>query len=419
MPPPERVSRFDVAEIGKAQRTPQGFLRVPAFLTRVGVFAYKRADGTTVREYRPSDEVFKADSLASLRAAPVTDLHPTEMVSPANVRKLSIGHVYESARQDGDRVAGHLQVEDDTVIKLVERGDRREVSMGYQCRVDATPGEFKGEAYDVVQRDIVYNHAALGPRGWGRQGRDIALRVDTKDGDAGVEQVFRMDSSDALNTATFEAPGAPNDRQDQDDDEGDTMDQVTLRVDGLDALVPKQSGQVIEKALKTRDDSLAALTKERDTLQGKLDGVTKELGEVKTKLAAADDPKRLDAAVNARATLLELAGRVLPAEHKYDGQTVRQIHEAVLTKLDDKVAPELKDKSDEYVLARFDHAMKDVQAGGGGGGNGSGRNDALDEARRVSSQHKRNDPPPANRQDAKPFVPDWQKPLNITKDQRS
>jgi len=123
--------------------------------------------------------VFHEDSLASLGSAPVTDLHPTEMLSPVNVRKFVIGHVSAVVRKDGQLAAGSITVEEDTVIKAVERGDRREVSCGYQCRIDATPGTHEGEPYDCVQGDIVYNHAALGPRGWGRQGRDVALRVDS------------------------------------------------------------------------------------------------------------------------------------------------------------------------------------------------------------------------------------------------
>jgi hypothetical protein len=61
---------------GKSQnfsRTPQGFLRVKARLTKAGVFSY----GDT-KEYRPSEEIFKEDFLSSLKGAPITDLHPSE-----------------------------------------------------------------------------------------------------------------------------------------------------------------------------------------------------------------------------------------------------------------------------------------------------------------------------------------------------
>lgn len=390
-----RVNRFDVAEIGKPVRTPQGFLRVAAFLTRAGVFEYKRHDGSTARELRPPEEVFRADSLASLSAAPLTDLHPTEMVSPKNVRTLRIGHVGEAVRQDGHLVAANVTVEDEEVIARVERGDRREISCGYQCRLDATPGEWNGQRYDAVQRDIVYNHAALGPRNWGRAGSEVALRLD---------------SGDAMTASAFGAPPERRDDGPSDPPGGESeMDPATIRVDGLDIQAPKQSAQVIEKALKERDDGLkqrddtiAKLTKERDLAQGRADAAEKELKDLR-------DPKRLDEAVTARSALLEQARKVLPTEHKFDGLSPRQIHEAVLRKLDDKL--DLTGKSDDYVQARFDHAVSSAPAQ-----QSTGRNDALDRSRAATSSSAPQSTPAA-RQDA--FVPEWQKPLAMSKDARS
>ncbi len=70
----EEVLRFDFnGSSGEFKRTPQGFLRVNARLTKVGIFKY---DGG--REYRSEEEVFRVDSLVSLKGAPVTDLHPSE-----------------------------------------------------------------------------------------------------------------------------------------------------------------------------------------------------------------------------------------------------------------------------------------------------------------------------------------------------
>jgi len=373
-------------------RTPQGFLRVPAYVTRAGVLEYKRADGTTVRELRHPDEVFRPDSLESLSAAPLTDLHPKEMVSPKNVRTLRVGHVGEAVRQDGHRVAATVTIEDEQMIALVERGERREISCGYACAIDATPGVWDGEHYDAVQRDIVYNHAALGPRNWGRAGSEVALRLD---------------SGDAMTATAYGAPPERRDDGTTDLPGGDAqMDHVTIRVDELDVQVPKQWAQVIEKALKQRDDALTERTKERDTAQGRLDALTKEHDEVKQQLTAAADPARVDAAVHARATLLEQARKVLPAEHKFDGQTPRQIHEAVLTKLDAK--RDRKGKSDEYVSARFDHAFESAPAHAS-----NGRNDALDRSREATTS-KAQQSTPAARRDA--FVPDWQKPLATSKD---
>jgi hypothetical protein len=44
-----------------------------------------------------------------------------------------------------------------------------ELSCGYQCRLDPTPGIYEGWPYDVVQRDIRHDHVGVGSIwGWGR-----------------------------------------------------------------------------------------------------------------------------------------------------------------------------------------------------------------------------------------------------------
>jgi len=148
-------------------------------VTKTGVLEYLNPDGSIRREYRPPDEVFHADSLASLQDAPVTNLHQG-MIDSKNWRKVAVGSLSGAARQDGDHVLADLAVQDSYTIELIESGDRREVSTGYHCRLDRTPGTAPdGTRYDVIQRDIRYNHVALVPRG--RGGRDVALRLDSAD----------------------------------------------------------------------------------------------------------------------------------------------------------------------------------------------------------------------------------------------
>lgn len=36
-----------------------------------------------------------------------------------------------------------------------------------------------GEHYDAIQRNIVVNHIALGPKGWGRAGPEVAVKTDS------------------------------------------------------------------------------------------------------------------------------------------------------------------------------------------------------------------------------------------------
>ncbi len=53
----------------------------------------------------------------------------------------------------------------------VENKQQREISSSYRYRLDMTPGEYEGEAYDGVMRDIVCNHVAIVPSG--RAGPDV------------------------------------------------------------------------------------------------------------------------------------------------------------------------------------------------------------------------------------------------------
>lgn len=66
-----------------------------------------------------------------------------------------------------------LVVWDGEAIALIESGDQKELSCGYAYIADMTPGEYKGESYDGVMRDIVGNHVALVEEG--RAGPDVVV----------------------------------------------------------------------------------------------------------------------------------------------------------------------------------------------------------------------------------------------------
>lgn len=176
------VQRYDTGalRIDALQRTPQGGLRVPAALTRSGCAPYSDGKGSWV-EYRPADEVARAESLATLQSAPVTDDHPPEDVTTENWASLSKGLVEGLPSYDAETglVLASVLVQDAKEVELVAAGERVEISCGYQCDVDLTPGVAPdGTPYDRVQRNIRYNHVALGPRGWGRMGPRVRLRID-------------------------------------------------------------------------------------------------------------------------------------------------------------------------------------------------------------------------------------------------
>lgn len=176
------VARFDfIGRVGKFERTQVGGIRVKARLTRTGILEYRRPDGTIRRELRLPEEVFNTDSLATLHGAPVTDLaNHRALITPDNWRAATRGHT-EGIRKDGKYVEAELVVNDADTVRAIERGDLHDISCGYVCKLDFQPGVYEGQPYDAIQRNIRYNHVAVLPKGVGRAGTDVALRLDAKD----------------------------------------------------------------------------------------------------------------------------------------------------------------------------------------------------------------------------------------------
>jgi len=334
-----QVDRIDRGRFGRVARTPQGGLRVPANLTRVGVFVYTQPDGSKVRELRHPDEVFSADSLATLAGAPVTALHPSTPVRPSNWRDLSVGHVRDDVRADGKFVAANLMIQDADAVSRVTREDdddpeaRRELSCGYSCRRDMSPGEWNGERYDAVQRNIRYNHVALGPKNWGRAGNEVALRLDAS-------------GNQIRETPTKE-----------------TSIMKTIRIDGRDYEIGSD-----EHLAKLEEMSEAKLAKERaraDAAEAERDAAVKERDEVQARLDAATDPSALDERVKERADLVANATRIVGEDFKADGKTDREIMVEAIRHDDDSFEPD--EKSDDYVRAFFDARAKTTRRHDEGG----------------------------------------------------
>ena len=192
-----KVQRFDGGGLGLPTKMANGFLKVDAYLTRTGVFSYRNADGSTRLELRLPDEVFSQDSMDTLSQQALTLDHPSRPVTADNARGLSVGSV-GAARQDGeDKIASSLMITDAEAIRAVQTKDKRQVSCGYWCDLEEKPGTTQGITgipdglkYDAIQRDIVYNHAALVAKG--RAGPDIGARVDGEDVSAFGEGVAVM-----------------------------------------------------------------------------------------------------------------------------------------------------------------------------------------------------------------------------------
>lgn len=154
--------------ITSREYTDEGFLRVPGNVARTGIQDYLASElglkgdpNRIVKVYRPPEEVFNADSLATYSGADVTLNHPKGLVNADNYKVTSVGVVRSSGSKSDDFVQCDLIIKDAAAIKAVNSG-KCELSAGYTAVYDETPGITpEGEPYDYMQRDIKINHVAI------------------------------------------------------------------------------------------------------------------------------------------------------------------------------------------------------------------------------------------------------------------
>ena len=135
---------------------------------------YGLRDASVVNVYRPEAEVFSRDSLASFAAAPLTIDHPSEPVTADNWSRYGKGEVNGDVVRDGEFVRVPIIVRDAAAVSKVNTS-HKQLSMGYSCTLDATPGTTAdGVEYQLVQRNIRINHIAAVPNA--RGGPELKIR---------------------------------------------------------------------------------------------------------------------------------------------------------------------------------------------------------------------------------------------------
>lgn len=120
--------------------------------------------------YRPADELEKA--VATFNGLPLLLHHHPESASNPQ-KEYRVGSVGTSAVWNAPYIDNILSVTDKTGIQAINDGYAREISSAYQYEPDFTSGEFDGEPYDFVMRNIRGNHVALVEKG--RAGPDVVV----------------------------------------------------------------------------------------------------------------------------------------------------------------------------------------------------------------------------------------------------
>lgn len=322
------VFRTDAVLLDKAVLTEEGFLRDSPVVTRTGVFVYRNPDGTERREFRPPEEVLRADSLSTYKGKPIVVTHAQGLINAKNARGNAVGTMLTEGIPEGNNVRVDLVIYDE---RAINEGPR-ELSLGYRLDIELTPGEYNGERYDCIQRNIRVNHLALTQKA--RAGSVARLNLDG-------DQIIDEERNDS------EMPKLRLDNG----LEYDAAPEVIVAFGEL----KDRAGKEKERAdgLQKQVDTSTA---ERDSLKAKVDGHAAELE--KARKDAAD---QLNEAVKARVELLKVAEahRV----DKADGMTDQEIKIAVIKAVRGD-AFNLDGKSEAYIDAAFDLAKAEKRQDG-------------------------------------------------------
>ena len=171
-----KVTRFDSMPLNATYFTAEGYLIDHPILTTCGIFEYTNKDGSTRKELRLPEEVFKRESLESYKGKPIIITHNAGVVDKNNVAEEQIGTILGNGYKDGKDVRAEIIIHNTEELKS---SGLRALSLGYNLELDETPGEWHGQHYDAIQRNIEINHLALVAEA--RAGDSARLNIDGKD----------------------------------------------------------------------------------------------------------------------------------------------------------------------------------------------------------------------------------------------
>lgn len=261
-------------------------------LSKVGVFDYTGASigapdpSRIYKVYRPAEELADPACIESFKLLPWVDEHHMLGDGPGYMpaeKKGVHGVIGEDVYFDerAGILRGNLKVFSKSHAAAIDKG-KPELSCGYRCTYDFTPGVWNGVNYDVVQRQMRGNH--LASVGQGRMGPDVAVLdhlTFAVDGKMELEPVLDKATQDAIAAAVAAAVGPA----------------VTAALDGamptaLKAAMKEKEGESEdadptdeEKAAKDAEEAAAAAEKEA------ADAETAKAADAADKRAAATDAK--------------------------------------------------------------------------------------------------------------------------------
>ena len=321
-----------------------GYMVVDAAIARTGIQDYNgyelgRPDLGVVKVYRPEAEVFSDRAMASFAHKPVTDDHPSEMVSAGNWKQHAVGMTGDTVVRDGDHLRVPFTLMDAAAIRTVQDG-KRELSAGYMADIDWTAGKTPdGQLFDASLKSITGNHLAIVSRGragatcrigdsWGTSQQEKPTMADTNRAVLvdGVSYQLTDQGAQLVEKLTR--------------DLADAVSKVTGKEGQIAALSSTHAG-----AIAAKDGEIAALT------QAHAGVIAAKDAEIAT-LRSLTDAAALDSQIEARSAVVAATRRVLGDSYDPKGKSVADMQTAVVTKRLGDAA--VAGRPPEFFAAAFD-----------------------------------------------------------------
>lgn len=308
--------RTDLTDFPKVEKTQEGYYKGSAIVTRTGVFSYKDKDGTLRKELRHPNEIFKKDSLSTLKGIPITIDHPKELLNSTNVKSYAVGYTGDTIEIDGQNVIVSLTITNQDAIDVIRQG-KKELSLGYTLNLESEKGSYNQDSYEYQQKDVSYNHLAIVDRG--RAGAQARLNFDQL----------------CYNKV---------------ENEGKNMKFEKISFDGLDFEIDPNQKENFEK----KESELKSLRLDKKDYQKKIDILQARCDQLELDLKKAkefDFDAKVKNEAQKRVEILNKAKKVSNLDH-LENLSNFEIKKTVLKNQYENL--DLSNKSQDYIDARFD-----------------------------------------------------------------
>ena len=164
--------------------------RSGAFQYRAYEFGFSVADGYDPNElinvYR-HDNNFREEVLQKNSIIPFTNNHPNGKVDIDNARYVNVGAVTGLYFKDNVLYASEIKIYDQDTIDDIEKGDKKEVSIGFEARYEVEPVTIDGVTYDGLEEVVRINQLSL--VAVGKAGHEFKMHKEEKSRMSNAETV--------------------------------------------------------------------------------------------------------------------------------------------------------------------------------------------------------------------------------------